>query len=87
MGYRSVEGEERDIGQECINVVEFSFAMLKWIQKLNTEHEISEEQKIDLRIGIHIGEVIAGITGTNIVRYDIYGPDVLVANKMESGGE
>ena len=31
--------------------------------------------------------MIAGITGTNIVRYDIYGPDVLIANKMESGGE
>lgn len=24
--------------------------------------------------------------GTNIVRYDIYGPDVMIANKMESSG-
>ena len=40
-----------------------------------------------MRIGIHVGDVIAGIIGTNIVRYDIYGPDVLIANKMESGGE
>ena len=24
--------------------------------------------------------------GSNIVRYDIYGPDVMVANKMESNG-
>ena len=39
-----------------------------------------------MRIGIHTGEVIAGITGTNIVRYDIYGPDVVIANKMESMG-
>ena len=39
-----------------------------------------------MRIGIHTGEVIGGVTGTNIVRYDIYGPDVLIANKMESGG-
>ena len=39
-----------------------------------------------MRIGIHIGDVIGGVTGTNIVRYDIYGPDVLIANKMESGG-
>jgi class 3 adenylate cyclase len=38
-------------------------------------------------MGIHHGDVIAGITGTNIVRYDIYGPDVLIANKMESEGE
>ena len=40
-----------------------------------------------MRIGIHTGEVIGGVTGTSIVRYDIYGPDVLIANKMESGGE
>jgi class 3 adenylate cyclase len=40
-----------------------------------------------MRIGLHTGEVIAGITGTNIVRYDIYGPDAMIANKMESNGE
>jgi class 3 adenylate cyclase len=39
-----------------------------------------------MRIGIHTGKVIGGITGTNLVRYDIYGPDVLIANKMESEG-
>jgi class 3 adenylate cyclase len=27
------------------------------------------------------------VIGTDIVRFDIYGPDVLIANKMESGGE
>jgi class 3 adenylate cyclase len=31
--------------------------------------------------------VIAGIIGTKVVRYDIFGSDVLIANKMESGGE
>lgn len=39
-----------------------------------------------MRMGLHTGTVIAGITGTNIVRYDIYGPDVDIANKMESNG-
>ena len=40
-----------------------------------------------MRIGLHTGSITAGITGTNIVRYDIYGPDVTVANLMESEGE
>lgn len=31
--------------------------------------------------------MIAGIIGTKVVRYDIFGSDVLIANKMESGGE
>lgn len=30
---------------------------------------------------------MGGIIGTDIVRYDIFGIDVLVANKMESNGE
>lgn len=40
-----------------------------------------------MRIGIHTGSVIGGVMGTDIVRYDIYGPDVLIANKMESNGK
>lgn len=39
-----------------------------------------------MRIGIHTGTMTAGIIGSNIVRYDIFGSDVLIANKMESSG-
>ena len=31
--------------------------------------------------------MIGGIIATNIVRYDVYGTDVVIANKMESEGE
>ena len=41
---------------------------------------------LNMRIGIHTGKIVAGIIGTKIVRYDIFGSDVLVANKMESNG-
>jgi class 3 adenylate cyclase len=39
-----------------------------------------------MRIGIHTGHIIGGVLGTDIVRYDIYGADVMIANKMESNG-
>ena len=39
-----------------------------------------------MRIGIHIGDITAGVIGSNIVRFDFYGPDVMVANAMESEG-
>lgn len=32
------------------------------------------------------GKIFGGIVGTEIVRYDIYGKDVYIANKMESNG-
>lgn len=45
-----------------------------------------EFKEMNMRIGIHTGNIIGGIIGTDIVRYDIYGRDVLIANKMESNG-
>jgi hypothetical protein len=33
------------------------------------------------------GRVYGGVIGTDIVRFDLYGTDYVVANKMESGGE
>ena len=34
-----------------------------------------------MRIGVHTGDVIGGLPGTNIVRYDLYGIDVAIANE------
>lgn len=40
-----------------------------------------------MRIGVHTGKVMGGVIGTDIIRYDIFGKDVVIANKMESNGE
>lgn len=72
----------RNLENEWKNMVNMAFEMVKAIHKVNKDNGLD----LNMRIGIHTGEVIAGITGTNIVRYDIYGPDVDIANKMESGG-
>ena len=40
-----------------------------------------------MRIGIHTGRVVAGIIGSKVVRYDIFGEGVLISSKMESNGE
>ena len=52
------------------------------IDQINTEHKLG----IGMRIGLHIGDIITGVTGINIVRFDFYGSDVKIANKMESEG-
>jgi len=39
-----------------------------------------------MRIGAHTGKLIGGVVGTDVVRYDVYGDDVTIANKMESNG-
>ena len=40
-----------------------------------------------MRIGIHTGKIIGGVIGIDVIRFDIYGEDVVIANKMESKGE
>jgi len=68
--------------KECKNVIDFAMAMITTIDDVNSLYNCD----LNMRIGVHTGIVIAGVTGTQIVRYDIYGPDVLIANKMESQG-
>ena len=83
MGYKGDDPEDRDIAHECLSMIHLAFSMIQVIENVNELHDI----ELNMRIGLHTGEVIAGITGTNIVRYDIYGPDAMFANKMESNGE
>ena len=80
MGYTS--DFKRNSAKECAQVVKFAFELAKTIEEVN----LSINAELSMRIGIHTGDAFGGITGTNIVRYDIYGKDVMIANKMESNG-
>ncbi len=48
---------------------------------------IQAKEKISLRIGIHTGDVIAGVVGTKKLQYDIWGDTVNVAARMEQNSE
>jgi magnesium-transporting ATPase (P-type)/class 3 adenylate cyclase len=78
-----IDSKNRDPRLECNNVLKMALSMTSVIENINSEQRTS----LNMRIGIHTGTIIAGVIGTNIVRYDIYGPDVLIANKMESCGK
>ena len=40
-----------------------------------------------MRVGIHTGQVVAGIVGVKKFQYDIWGDTVNIANRMETSGE
>ena len=40
-----------------------------------------------MRIGIHLGDCIGGIIGSEHIRYDIWGQDVLIAMDIEQNAE
>ncbi len=61
------------------------------IQKFMTEWQASREKEgketWHLRIGIHTGELVAGVVGKKKFAYDIWGDAVNIASRMESNGE
>jgi len=79
----TLNAKQRRPAQEAYNVIKMAFSMINSIE----EAKKKEFLDIDMRIGIHTGDIIGGVIGTDIVRYDIYGPHVLIANKMESNGD
>jgi phospholipid-translocating ATPase len=80
-----VNGNNRESPvEECKNLVKVGLEMIKIIQRTADQERIPN---LAMRIGIHTGSFVGGVLGTEIVRYDIYGEDVLIANNMESEGK
>jgi len=72
--------------EEAYRVTQVGFEMIDIIKEIRNQTSNPDLKGLDMRIGIHTGKIVSGIIGTKVVRYDIFGQDVLIANKMESSG-
>ncbi len=69
------------------NMIEASLEIQRYIVQNNLRREEAGLQPWDLRIGIHVGPLVAGVVGKKKYAYDIWGSTVNIASRMESNGE
>ncbi|NNE26260.1 MAG: hypothetical protein HKN09_05415, partial [Saprospiraceae bacterium] len=70
-----------------IDIVNAALEMIQFISDSNADRIARGIPPLEVRAGIHTGPVIAGIVGSKKYAYDIWGPTVNIAARMESSGE
>jgi len=69
-----------------IDIILAAFEILRYVDKQNEIKKKNQQDIWELRVGIHSGELIAGVIGTKRFAYDIWGDTVNIANALEHFG-
>ncbi|CAL1570305.1 unnamed protein product [Knipowitschia caucasica] len=74
--HKKVDSHAKPIAQMALKMMELSEEVLT-----------PDGRPIKLRIGIHTGSVLAGVVGVKMPRYCLFGNNVTLASKFESGSQ
>jgi len=82
--YMAATGLSDDAGDESVlKMMRFAEGILDDLREFNRESKI----KVNMRVGLNSGKIVAGVIGKSKFIYDIWGDTVNVAFRMQSSGE
>jgi len=81
--YMCVAGLPTHSESHAVDCVLAAFEILDEVAK----RQLARKSNWTIRIGVHTGPVIGGVVGTRKFPFDIWGPSVNLASRMESTGE
>jgi class 3 adenylate cyclase len=85
--YMAAGGLPKPDSNAIKNTIFAALEMQDFITQHKKDNNALHKPAFEMRVGIHVGPVVAGIVGVKKFQYDIWGDTVNIASRVESNGD